>query len=266
MSQAGKSDSTKGGLPALVYKGEVIHERHEMLSLTDMWKAEGGDFSRKPAEWARSADAKRFIEFVAISLNVGNSHLLKGASGRGGSTFAHWQVALAYAKYLSPEFHMWCNTVVRERMEGAPRTDHLIAEDLGRDARSAIGGIVKAVVPGLLAEALTSLLPGMVDRHLEADSRVVAIGYKPALAVLEERKVPPRRRRAFSQKVSARLRRFSTAQGHPYRISRETGRYLFHVDVIAAWLAAEGDSLIRTHVASVAGQGVLPFGRRPVQP
>src|SRR5690606_20782518 len=24
---------------------------------------------------------------------------------------------LAYAKYLSPEFHMWCNQVVRERME-----------------------------------------------------------------------------------------------------------------------------------------------------
>ncbi|MFY9293363.1 MAG: KilA-N domain-containing protein [Methylorubrum rhodinum] len=114
------SETTTRGLPALVYKGEIIHERHEMLSLTDMWKAEGADPSRKPAEWARSADAKRFIEYVGLTLNVGNSHLLKGASGRGGSTLAHWQVALAYAKYLSPEFHMWCNTVVRERMEGAP--------------------------------------------------------------------------------------------------------------------------------------------------
>ena len=31
---------------------------------------------------------------------------------------AHWQIGIAYAKYLSPEFHVWCNTVVRDRMEG----------------------------------------------------------------------------------------------------------------------------------------------------
>lgn len=41
---------------------------------------------------------------------------------KGGSacdeTVAHWQVALVYAKYLSPAFHMWCIQVVSERMEG----------------------------------------------------------------------------------------------------------------------------------------------------
>ena len=34
------------------------------------------------------------------------------------NTWAHWQIGLAYAKYLSPEFHMWCNEVIRDRMEG----------------------------------------------------------------------------------------------------------------------------------------------------
>lgn len=109
---------TYNNSPALVYNGEVIHAKSEMLSLTDMWKAAGADPSRSPAEWSRSADAQRFIEFIAEMHNMGNSHIIVSKKGKAGGTWAHWQVALAYAKYLSPEFHGWCNEVVREQMEG----------------------------------------------------------------------------------------------------------------------------------------------------
>lgn len=104
-------------LPAtLVYNGEVIRDRNEMLSLTDMWKAAGADPSKRPVEWLRSKGARSFIE--VLSEMVGKSHLFDIGTGRNARTFAHWQIALAYAKYLSPDFHMWCNEVVRERMEG----------------------------------------------------------------------------------------------------------------------------------------------------
>jgi hypothetical protein len=57
--------------------------------------------------------------FLAESLNVGISHLWNSEPGRhNGATWAHWQIGLAYAKYLSPEFHAWCNEVVRAHMEG----------------------------------------------------------------------------------------------------------------------------------------------------
>lgn len=119
----------------LSYNGHIIADKGDMLSLTDMFNAakakhvgNGGDpkdyESRKPSEWLRSADAKRFIEFLADTLGhqVGNSHLVKtskGATGKkGGETFAHWQIGMAYAKYLDPDFHMWCNTAAREKMEG----------------------------------------------------------------------------------------------------------------------------------------------------
>lgn len=118
-------------------------------------------------------------------------------------------------------------------------------------------GFLADMVPGILAEALSTLLPGMIEKHLEADERAVAVGYKPALTVLVDKKVPTRKRRAFSQKVSSRLRRFSTANGHPMRISRESGRYLFHIDAINGWLASEGEGLIRDHVAALNGQGSL---------
>ncbi|MDQ0507422.1 KilA-N domain-containing protein [Xanthobacter agilis] len=109
-------------VPALTFNGVEIHDRDEMLCLTDMWKAAGEPESKRPAEWLRHDATKEFVECVAGSLEVGKAHIQtqKGGRGIGGATFAHWQIGLAYAKYLSPKFHMWCNTVVRERMEGKP--------------------------------------------------------------------------------------------------------------------------------------------------
>ncbi len=107
------------------YHGVGIRAQNERLNLTDMWKAAGADNSRRPPDWLRSADAKRFIGFLAETLNVVISHDeqnqgLTRVVRDGGETHteAHWQIGIAYAKYLSPEFHVWCNTVVRDRMEG----------------------------------------------------------------------------------------------------------------------------------------------------
>jgi hypothetical protein len=107
------------------YRGVKIRAEDERLSLTDMWKASGADSSRRPSYWLRSADAGRFIGFLAEMLNVRDSHseqnqgLVRAVRDGGDSrTEAHWQIGIAYAKYLSPEFHVWCNTVVRDRMEG----------------------------------------------------------------------------------------------------------------------------------------------------
>lgn len=109
--------SNTEAVPAILsYNGEIIRDRDEMLSLTDMWKAAGSTDNKTPAQWSRTPKAAIFIE--AVALNVGKSHNALFRKVRGGSspgTWAHWQIALAYAKYLSPEFHMWCNEVVRER-------------------------------------------------------------------------------------------------------------------------------------------------------
>jgi hypothetical protein len=102
----------------LVYNGTAIREREEMMSLTDMWRAAGSPDEKRPAQWARYQGAE-FIAFLADALNMRSEHISITRRGRGGGTYAHWQVALAYAKYLSSEFHVWCNTVVREHMEGS---------------------------------------------------------------------------------------------------------------------------------------------------
>ena len=89
-----------------------------MLSLTDMWRAAGEPASGRPADWRRKEGAD-FIEFVQGTMPGGHSEVIQ-ALNEGGqwNTWAHWQIGFAYAKYLSPEFHAWCNEVVRAHMEG----------------------------------------------------------------------------------------------------------------------------------------------------
>ena len=129
---------------ALVYNGTVIRDNGEMLSLTDMWRASGSDRSRRPVDWLRSSSAANFIK--SLSEKVGENHLLlKKGAGRGADTFAHWQIATAYAQYLSPEFHMWCNQVVRSYMTGEPMPDEQIAH------------------PAVQSDELSALLEMLVD-------------------------------------------------------------------------------------------------------
>lgn len=174
----------------LVYNGTAIKDRGEMLSLTDMWGAAGSPDNKRPAEWARKEGAS-FIEFVADSHNMAHSHIIKSQRGKGGSTFAHWQIALAYAKYLSPEFHMWCNSVVRSVMEGKRG----IAAGLTAEDRSAIGGIVKACTGLVVREQIERILPSLIEPMLIArlaESAYLLRSGKTAKQIWDAANLPPK--------------------------------------------------------------------------
>ena len=104
----------------LAFGGVAIRDRNERMSLTDMWKAAGSPESQRPSDWLASPVTKGFVKYVGENLNAEKTGIALVEAKRGGNdagTWAHWQVAMAYAKYLSPEFHAWCNSVVREHME-----------------------------------------------------------------------------------------------------------------------------------------------------
>ncbi|MGO2957574.1 MAG: KilA-N domain-containing protein [Acetobacter sp.] len=107
---------------ALVYNEKKINFLGGNICLTDMWKAAGKPVSSSPAEWQRSVDGEKFIEFISETLNMGISHVINSKPGKGGGTWGHWQVAFAYAKKLSPEFHAWVNQAAREKMEAIAGT------------------------------------------------------------------------------------------------------------------------------------------------
>ena len=97
----------------LTYNGRPIRERGEMLSLTDMWRAAGGEDSKRPSDWLALPATVEFVSHISDMDNAEISGIIQTERGRNGGTWAHWQIGMAYAKYLSPEFHAWCNQVVR---------------------------------------------------------------------------------------------------------------------------------------------------------
>ncbi|WMW65201.1 KilA-N domain-containing protein [Nitratidesulfovibrio liaohensis] len=101
--------------PALVINDTAIRFTDDKLvNLTDFWKAGSGDRAKQPQKWLRTDAAQAFIAELGKATDVS---LLKITRGRFGGTFAHWQIALAYAKYLSPEFHIHCNNIIRRFVE-----------------------------------------------------------------------------------------------------------------------------------------------------
>lgn len=229
---------------ALVYNGVDISAKAEKLSLTDMWKASGSPLSKEPWNWSRKEGAS-FIDAVAISHNLPHGQVMTTKKGKGGSTFAHWQIGLAYAKYLSPEFHMWCNSVVRERMEGrsvptAALDPELIemlrrTDGIARMLSHKVTIIEKAVGDLTIADGLTA---GEV-----CDLSKVAVNYP----------------RGISGRVSRRLAEFCRRMNEKPRVQR-LGRVraqLFPAHLVREWLDLEGRSLIKSWVAEKKDQRAL---------
>lgn len=172
---------------ALIYNGSPIGERDEMLCLTDMWRASGCDDGKRPYEWGRQVAAEEFSEYIATNTGVARNELFQVV--RGGSnpaTWAHWQVGMAYAKYLSPEFHAWCNEVVRAHMEGRGLPVQAVQgaitispADLERFAEKVGYGAVRAAREFLTEDVKRTVEPRfdrientMASNHQEVDDRL----------------------------------------------------------------------------------------------
>lgn len=109
-----------------------------LICLTDLFKVatEKGfaDGKRAPNQYFRKTNVRKsgtsgnvsdfagegwdFVEHVAKSLDVHSVQVYKTTRGKGSSTFAHWQIALAYAKYLSHELHMRVNETYMRAQSG----------------------------------------------------------------------------------------------------------------------------------------------------
>jgi hypothetical protein len=247
-------------IPAtLVYNGEVIRDKGEMLSLTDMWKASGSDDGKRPAEWLRLDATRAFVEVVEAS-NMGVAHI-STRRGNNGGTHAHWQIALAYAKYLSPEFHMWCNQVVRERMEGKPQPTAIVLDE---SARNAIGGIVKGIVLKQIADFREEVRGFM----LTDDPRRAALEFVSVRELLDEAGAIQRRRNSLNRKVGCQLRNRAILMNPipPVRRCPHSGVWLFQRDFALRYMAEHGRELVIAHNERQLGQGVLKFPRKAEKP
>lgn len=157
---------------SLLYQGKIIHERDEMLSLTDMWRAAGGNDSKRPADWLNQSATKEFVSYMESTASDNGSELIQALNENGTwNTWAHWQIAMAYAKYLSPEFHKWCNDVVKSHMEG---------RNVPIQATSAVIAISETAYMksmSILTGGLQAILEGQQKTAVRVESLECDVGY-----------------------------------------------------------------------------------------
>lgn len=82
-----------------------------MISASQMAKP----FGKLPADWLRTKQTKEFLEAKATMGNHIVTDLvvvINGGDDRG--TFMHEDVALEFARWLSPQFAVWCNAKIKE--------------------------------------------------------------------------------------------------------------------------------------------------------
>lgn len=241
----------------LVYNGVVIAEKQEELCLTDMWKAQHSPLHKEPYNWVRKEGAS-FIEAVALAHNLPVGQVIRTKKGKGGSTFAHWQIGLAYAKYLSPEFHMWCNQVVRERMEGKsiavanlpPEVLEMIRRDDGisRMLAHKVTGIESTV------QTLAATVAAMAGLIQPPGDGIYVTG-KTAGEIWKSHGFPPIRVTCwFSNRLVKMGCQLEGGRRLPYGVSRAK---LFDPDRADLWLRNGGKALVEQYVKERQGQRKL---------
>lgn len=95
---------------AITVRGHTIaDDGNGFLSLNDMWRLAGEPTSKSPPQWRRLPTTTELVG--ATIQNMGKSHVkgkskdgsvIYSKSGKGGGTYAHPVLALAYAEYLEP--------------------------------------------------------------------------------------------------------------------------------------------------------------------
>lgn len=249
-------------LVPLMLNGVKVHTRNKMVSLTDMWRAQGSPAHREPYNWERKEGAA-FIEAVAITHNLPDNQVIAKKRGKSGATWAHWQIGLAYAKYLSPQFHMQCNVVIRERMEGktvAPFDHQALARQIAAIVDTKVNRLKQELELNLVAQSAAALLieqnlmqaPGLTAGDvLDMGGFTLRAGLKGLAAF-----------------VSRRLTRWHAQHGTPLRLGRLGRRTAKLFDPIATkeWLAAGGRCAVEDWIKERAGQGRLALPRNGGRP
>lgn len=101
------------GTPISFNRGDAV-----MVNATEMAKP----FGKRPVDWLNLPSTKEFI--IELS-NVRKSNISdfqplitqQGSPVNGGGTWMHEDVAMEFARWLSPKFAIWCNDRIKELLQ-----------------------------------------------------------------------------------------------------------------------------------------------------
>lgn len=88
-----------------------IGEQQVMVNASEMAKA----FRKQPSDWTRLKQTEEFITSLSAVRGIPRTELVQVIRGGNGiqGTFFHEDVALEFARWLSPLFAIWCNDRIK---------------------------------------------------------------------------------------------------------------------------------------------------------
>lgn len=96
------------------YNGNLVtfdkKENATMINATQMAKP----FGKQPKHWLLNQSTKDFIKALSEVRNLTSADLVQVTYGNDGGTWMHEDVALEFARWLSPQFAIWCNDRIKE--------------------------------------------------------------------------------------------------------------------------------------------------------
>lgn len=99
------------------YKGSQISfmsGENVMVNATQMAKP----FSKQPIDWLKTNQSKEYIETFSKLKIISLADLVQVTKGGNNSgTWMHEDVALEFARWLSPAFAIWCNDRIKEPLK-----------------------------------------------------------------------------------------------------------------------------------------------------
>lgn len=83
-----------------------------MVNATQMAKPFGD--SKRAKNWLGLKSTDEFLTVLSEGRNLPSSELVKVTYGNNGATWMHEDVAMEFARWLSPAFAIWCNDRIKE--------------------------------------------------------------------------------------------------------------------------------------------------------
>lgn len=148
---------------SLRFDGEAVRKDKEgRFSLNDLHRMSGADPSKRPGSWIRSDSIQGLVEVLQdeIMPNAGKRafEVLVSKKGNNGGTWAILGLAIAYTKFLSPEFHAACLKVIEERIEEEQNPELGVTRSVDRAQNSYLRA-------GKTQEWIQKRIQGICTRH-----------------------------------------------------------------------------------------------------